>query len=194
MPKKQNFNRFKREINESVTDMETGEIKQKPAKVSYFPAKFDPDKGYLFWTQASGSRVFSKVPYPKGMSKADIGNLAILSKHLWGKTNILGCRTRKGARPYTVKEIGMLLDMNEEQAARYLKRAQGFGVIKPISVPFGDLVEVQYCINPLYYFAGNRLSPYLYMHFRHELDEHLPDWVKQEFADTIANKEIAQTR
>lgn len=183
-------NRFRKDVRESVVDVETGQVVHSKEKTTFFPPKFDPDKGYLFWTHSSGARVFSNVPYPNGMSKADIGNLAILGKNIWSKTNLLGKKKRGDVHPYSVKEIGEILDLSEEQAERFLKRAFKFGVIKPIPVPFGDCVEIQYYMNPLYYFAGSRLSPNLYLLFRKELDAHLQPWVKEEFAKAIAGKDL----
>lgn len=185
MKKRANRNRFSKENKEVIIDLHTGEVVHEKNKVIYFPPKFDPDSGYLFWTHTKGARIFSRIPYPSGMSKADIGNLAILGKHIWHKTNVLAKKTRIGAKPYSVQDIGKLLDLNEDQAARFLKRAEKNKVIKPVTVPFGDYTEVQYYINPLYFFAGNRLSPNLYLLFREELDPYLEDWVKEEYAKTL---------
>lgn len=191
LSKKKKVNRFRRDVLITKTDLTTGEVVDTERKVSYFPARFDDETGYLFWTQKKGCRVFADVPYPKGMSKADIGNLAILSKHVWHGTNIIGRGTRKGgAHPYSVAEIADILDMTVEQAERFLKRAHRYRVIKPVQVPFEDGVEIQYYMNPLYYFAGNRLHPNLYLLFRKEMDPYLPEWVKQEFARVNADKLI----
>lgn len=184
--------KFRKEIKESIVEIGTGQVIKSKEKTTYFPAKFDPDQGYLFWTRTQGARIFANIPYPDGMSKADIGNLAILSKHILGKTNLLGRRKRGEVKPYSARDIGILLDLNEDQAERFLKRAHRYGVIKPVSVPFGERVEIQYYMNPLYYLAGNRLSPNLYLLFREEIDAYLPTWVKEQFAEVIAGRDMKE--
>ena len=195
LAQKRKVNRFRDDIVRKRTDLKTGEITVADHKVTYFPARFDKDIGYLFWTQKKGVRVFSDITFPTSMSKSDIGNLAILSKHVWHGTNVIGRGTRKGgAHPYSATEIGKILDLTVGQAERFLKRAHRHGVIKPVQVPFGKHVEIQYYMNPLYYFAGNRLHPNLYLLFRKELDEYLPDWVKEEFANTIADRKTSKKK
>ncbi len=174
--------KIKRDTVVTKTMVETGEVIDQYKQTTYFPARFDEEKGYLWKVQSNGARMFSEVPFPEKMSMIDRGRMVTLAKHIWSKTNMLGYRGHGGVRPYSVKQIGELIDLSPEQTERFLKRMYGLEMIKPVSVPFGERIEIQYYVNPLYFFSGNRLSLNLYALFHEELEKHLPDWVKEEFA------------
>lgn len=182
MNKKRNLRKVREDTVITRTDTRTGEVLGQKKKVNFFPARFDEEKGYLWKPQKSSARMFNDVPFPKKMSMIDRGRMATLAKHIWSKTNMLGYKGHGGIRPYSVEQLGKLIDLNVEQTERFLKRMYALEMIKPIQVPFGERIEIQYYVNPLYFFSNNRLSLNLYLLFREELDKHLPDWVKEEFS------------
>jgi len=184
--------KIKQEIVRTNMDEQTGEILSQTKQVRHFDAKFNPGKGYLWWNQKGGAKCFFNIPYPKEMSMIDRGRLATLSKCIWGDTNCLGYRGHGGFRPYDIEQIGELIQLGKEQAERFLSRMKKMGVIKPIFVAFGESYETQYYINPLYYFSSRYLSGNLYALFHEELEDHLPDWVKAEFAKADSTRRAKQ--
>jgi len=179
---KANVKKIREDTVKTKIDTSTGEILGVQSKTSYFSARFDEARGYLWKPQKGGARMFNEVPFPAAMSMIDRGRMATLAKHIWSNTNMLGYRGHGGVRPYSSSRIGELVGLSPEQSERFLKRMEGLEIVKSIKVPFGDRVEVQYYINPLYFFSGSRLSLNLYALFHEELEKHLPGWVKEEFA------------
>jgi hypothetical protein len=174
-------NKILRETVIKDMDMETGEILNTSSKQMYLSKKFDNGMGYLWRNRGCGVKTFFDVPYPKEMSMIDRGRMATLAKYIWHDTNMLGYRGHGRIKPYDVKSIGEIVNLKEGQAESFIKRMIKLGIIKRIEVPFGDYLEIQFYINPIYYFAGPRLSGNLYVLFHQELDKYLPDWVKAEF-------------
>jgi len=182
--------KIRQEIVKTNLDDQTGELLGQTKQVRHFDAKFNPGRGYLWWNQKGGVKSFFNIPYPKDMSMIDRGRLATLSKYIWGDTNCLGYRGHGGFKPYDVEQIGELIELNMAQTERFLARMKKMGIIKPVYVAFGDKYETQYYINPLYYFSNRYLSANLYTLFHEELEDHLPEWVKQEFAGVSASKKV----
>jgi len=171
------------------TKQSTGEAVGQYTKTTFCNARFDDERGYLWKPKSGGARMFNGVPFPREMSMIDRGRMATLSKHILSKTNMLGYYGHGGVRPYTVDQIGRLISLTPEQSGRFIKRMQTLEIIKPIPVPFGERTEIQYYINPLYFFGNSRLSLNLYVLFHEELDKHLPEWVKDEFSKAVSSKE-----
>ena len=182
--------KVRQEIVKTNIDTKTGEVLRQTKQVRHFDAKFNSDRGYLWWNRRGGAKIFFNIPYPEEMSMIDRGRLATLSKHIWGDTNCLGYRGHGGFKPYNLEQIGKLVNLSEPQAKRFLMRMKKMGTIKPVFVTFGDRYETQYYINPLYYFSSRYLSANLYALFHDELEEYLPDWVKEEFAKADAKKKV----
>lgn len=162
-------------------DVETGERIHQRTKTRYLSKRFDAGKGYL-WRSGAGVKSFFDVPFPESMSMIDRGRMATLSRHIWHDTNALVYRGHGRLKPYDVAGIGLLLGLSPAQADAFIKRMKKLRIIKQIPVPFGEKIEQQYYVNPLYYFRGPRLSGNLYALFHEELEEYVPDWVKEEFA------------
>lgn len=189
MAQKQNMKRLRRDTKTTITDMETGEIKPGKSSITYFPPRFDEEKGYLWWTQKTYAKMFCSVPYPKDLSMIDRGRLATLAKCIWSKTNMLGYKGHGGIRPYDIGQIAKIIETDVKQAAKFMNRMAAARIIKPVKVPFGERIETQYYVNPLYFFADNRLSLNLYLIFREELDAHIPAWVKEEYSRGIQEEQ-----
>lgn len=147
-----------------------------------FPAAFDDEKGYLFWTRKAFAKSFLDKPFPKEMTKLDIAHITMLSKHLWSNTNMLGYRGHGGVKPYDIDDISKAIDLKPRQTYNFIKKMIAIGMIAKVDVTIEQTKETHYYINPLYYFSNNRLSLNLYLIFRNQLDPHLPEWVKNKFA------------
>ncbi len=161
-------------------DETTGEIVNK--KVRHIAVQFDEAKGYLFWARKSFAKSFLDVPFPGGLTHAELGKLAILSKHMWANTNMLGYRGNGGARPYTIVQIGGLVGLKEYQAGVFVRKLERKGVIARAKVETEGRSEIQFYVNPIYFFSSNRIPLNLYLIFREQLDKVLPAWVKEEFS------------
>lgn len=158
---------------------ETGEVKK--TKVQRVVARFDDDRGYLFWARKDFAKSFLDVPYPKEMTDAEIGRIARLAKRMWSNTNMLGYRGNKGVRPYNVEQIGKEIGLGPRQAQRFVKKMIDIGMMAKHEDGKGRSKEVQYYINPIHFFGSNRIPLSLYLLFRKHLDKLLPWWVKAEY-------------
>ena len=160
----------------------TGEIKS--TKVRHIAAAWDEERGYLFWARKSFAKSFIDVPFPRGMSHAEIGKLAILAKHIWSTSNMLGYRGSGGAKPYTAEQMGRIIGLKEYQASAFVRKLIHLGVVARVEIQIGkdkEQREIQYYLNPIYFFSSNRIPLNLYLIFRKQLDKVLPGWVKEEF-------------
>ncbi len=161
-------------------DETTGEVRG--GKVRHIAAAFDEEKGYLFWARKSAAKSYMDVPYPKEMSHSEIGKLAILAKHIWSNTNMLGYRGNGGVRPYTAEQIGKLVGLKKYQGGAFLRKMIRLGVMARVEIKSEGRQEIQYYINPIYFFSSNRIPLNLYLIFRDQLNKVLPGWVKERFA------------
>ena len=161
-------------------DEATGEIRG--GKIQHIAAAFHEERGYLFWARKSFAKSFVDVPFPKQMTHSEIGKLAILAKHIWSGTNMLGYRGSGGAKPYTVVQLGRCIGLGERKAKSFVNKMIRLGVMARVIVKAEGRQETQLYINPVYFFSSNRIPLNLYLIFRWQLDAVLPDWVKQEFA------------
>jgi hypothetical protein len=167
-------------------DSKTGEIYSN--KVSYINAAFNEEKGYLFWARKSFAKSFQEVPYPEGMSFVEIGQVAVLAKHIYSNTNMLGYRGNGGIRPYTTEGIAKILKVGRRRAQQFISKMTELGMIAKVEVETENKTETQLYINPIYFCSSNRIPLNLYLIFRKQLDEVLPDWVKKKFFEEQANE------
>ncbi len=184
--KQNNMNKICKEVLTREFDPNTGEVFRQHKKQQFVASKFDPAKGYL-WRSRDGVKSFFDIPFPEAMSMIDRGRMATLSKHMWGDTNMLGYRGFGRIKPYDIDGIGRLVDLNPKQAELFVRRMQKYTVIKCIPVPFGEKIELQYYVNPLYYFKGPRLSGNLYELFHEEMEKYVPEWVRIAFSKSDKN-------
>jgi hypothetical protein len=158
----------------------TGEIYSN--KVRHIATQFDEEKGYLFWARKSFAKSFLDVDFPKDMTMKERGQMATLAKKIWSNTNMLGYRGNGGIRPYNDIQIGQVIGLKEYQAKKFIRKMISLGIIARATVEVAGRREVQYYVNPVYFFSSNRIPLNLYLLFRKELDKVLPAWVKDEYA------------
>lgn len=172
-----------------IIEPETGEIVH--SKTSDLFAVFDEQKGYLFWSRKAFSRSFSSIDYPVGISVSDIGRLTLLSKRIWANTNMIGYRGNGGVRPMTIKHMGGVIGLGGYQAGVFIRKMIRLGIMARVDVNSAGLQESQYYINPIYFCSTNRIPLNLYLIFREQLDNYLPNWVKQKYNNVqISSKDI----
>lgn len=166
------------EIKQQMVE-ETGELVKEQRKL--FTSRFDEEKGYLFWNMKSHNKIYSDITFPECFTYADQGRLQKLSRYIYSNTNMLGYRGNGGAKPYSKYKIGELIELKKSALSEFMKKCKDYEIIKEVRIESNNFVEVQYYMNPIYYFSSKRIPLSLYLIFRNSLDEHLNDWVKNEF-------------
>jgi hypothetical protein len=162
-----------------IVDENTGEVCS--TKVQHIAAAFQEEKGYLFWARKNFAKSFQDVPYPENMSILEIGQMAVLAKHIWSTTNMLGYRGNGGVKPYDAGGIAKILGVGLRRAQQFISKMIRSGMMARVEIKTESGTEVQYYINPVYFFSSNRIPLNLYLIFRRELDKVLPEWVKDEY-------------
>lgn len=170
-------------------DTQTGEVLTR--NVRQFDV-FDEEKGYLFWARKKSARSFQEINFPSQMTMKERGMLWTLTKRIWSNTNMLAYRSAAGIRPMDVKMVARDIQVGERQAFRFLAKMVRLGVMKQVRVKGQGRDEIQWYINPIYFHSSNRIPLNLYLIFREELNEHLPPWVKQRFAEIQEQQEGAK--
>lgn len=160
---------------EQFINEHTGEIYLN--RIRRLPSSFDPATGYMFWTNRGASRTFHDVPYPKEMTRSEIGAMAILAKCIWSSTNMLGYRGNGGIRPYSPTQLASILGLGVRQTHRFLAKMVRLGMLQHIRSTGKGKNEVQYYVNPIHFCSSGRISLNLYLLFHEQLDPFLPGWV-----------------
>ena len=172
-----------------IIDNETGKLCS--TKVQYISAAFREDRGYLFWARKNFAKSFQDVPYPPEMSFDEIGQMAVLAKHIWADTNMLGYRGNGGVKPYNVEQIGQIIKVGRRQAYRFVNKMIRLGMMAKVKIKTKTRTEMQFYVNPIYFFSSNRIPLNLYLIFREQLDEVLPEWVKAKFMEIAQKQDLA---
>lgn len=166
------------EIKSQIIE-ETGELVKEQKRL--FTSQFDEEKGYLFWNRKNHSKIYNDIEFPECFSYADQGRLQKLSRHIYSNTNMLGYRGNGGVKPYSKYKIGELIDLKRSALSEFMKKCISYEIIKEVKIETNNIIEIQYYINPVYYFSGKRIPLSLYLIFRNSLDKYLKEWVKREF-------------
>lgn len=156
------------------------------------PEAFDEETGYLFFPNKNHSKSYHEIPFPAAMSMVDIGRMMVLSKRIWSNTNLLGEAKRGGIQPYGISDIGRVIGVEDRQAYRFVDRMLKLGILARNRVDTEGIKEIQYYINPIYWFSGKRIPLNLYLLFRRQLDALLPPWVVERFGAKEAEKKAKE--
>jgi len=162
----------------------TGEVSGESSKE--FPPHFDEERGYLFWHRKQFVKTFADVPFPVDMTLEDIGRMTLLSKRVYSQTNMLGYRGNGGVKSYSMDQVGEIIHCGPRQARRFFERMVKFGLMAKVKVVVGVCDELQWYLNPIYFFSNNRLPLNLYLLFREQLNAVLPRWVIERFGEQKA--------
>ena len=160
-----------------IVNRETGEVLKK--NVHPIAPMFDEEKGYLFWPRKSFMKSFLDIDFPGEMSFKELGQMTALAKKMCPKTNMLGYRGNGGTRPYNVDKIGAVVGLKPSQSYSFVRKMIRLGVMAEVKIKTGNKVEVQYYVNPIYYFSGNRINLNLYLIFHKQLDQHIPGYAQE---------------
>lgn len=173
-------------VYSQYTDKTTGEIRK---ETRYrFPSAFDDENGYLFWAKEGGAKSFYNVKYPREMTVKEIGYMSMLSKEMWGNTNMLGYRGHGGIIPYEEEEIGGLIGLKSSQTKSFIRKMMKLGMMAKVVILTEGEKHIQFYISPVYFFSSKRVSLNLYLIFREQLDSVIPEWAKARFAEADRKK------
>lgn len=143
-----------------------------------FKGRFHDNKGYTLY--AHGKTVHGRdIPFPDDLTPLEIGYLTILSRHLLVDSNIIGKKTKRGTKPYTINEIGDLLGIRS--IYRFMKRMIDMKMIAKDGK--------HYIINPLYFLKGKTISDELYWLFNESIDHHLSQWIRDMYIKRKLNED-----
>lgn len=144
---------------------------------------FDLDKGYLFRMNKETVRLFKGCDLPKELSDSDVARVYRLAMMMQAESNLICYRSGNALKPMSRAYMARYLDASERQVTAFLNRMIKARIIGKVKVRVGSDVQVQYYINPIYFFNGKWLNHNLYWIFRRDLDAFLPAWVKERFSD-----------
>ena len=172
---------------ERLIDDATGEVVHQKAKQTKF-SLFNEDLGYVLFLNNNNVRTFPHVPWPDGVTKIDKANLFELSRHIYGKTNMLAYRgNRNAVKPMSEQQMSEIVELCDKRFKTWLNRMIRFGLIAKLNIEIEDSVITQFYLNPLYFFSDKYLPLNLYLLFQPQLDRYLPWWARQRFADMQVN-------
>jgi hypothetical protein len=135
-------------------------------------------EGYRFPANIKGAKVFANMSFPEGMTFAEIGRMTVLSKFMISRTNMLGYRERDEIKAYTEDELAIFTALSVRRSKQFIKKMVRLHVLQKVRTTAGE----SYYVNPAYYMSsGQRLTLDLYLLFRLELKDIVPQWVKGEF-------------
>ena len=154
----------------------------------FISAAFDEEKGYLLWVRKRGPRGFSDIDLPEQVTYAEAGRLTKLSRRMWGDTNMLGYKGNGTIKPYDIEGIGRIVDLRQRQAYTFVNKMLELGVMAKVKIETKEHKEVQYYLNPLYFFNNTRLSFNLYLIFKEQLNHFLPRWVISKYNEQEREK------
>lgn len=143
---------------------------------------FDNDKGYLFRNKAYYIKGYQGIKMSKVLdNKIDIANMYLLAENLYKDTNMISIYRNKRYFPADIVDIAKMLNLCERNARDFINRMIDKGLIAKNTIKIVEDIKIHYHINPLYFNTNKYLSPALYMMFREQLDEYLPEWVIRKF-------------
>lgn len=143
---------------------------------------FDADKGYLFKNKSHYVKSYQGIKLSNVLdNKIDIANMILLKENMYKDTNMIYVRKNKKYLPATIADMAIMMDLCERNAKEFINRMMNLGLIAKAVINTNETIQIQFHINPLYFNSSKYISPALYMMFRKQLDEHLPEWVVRRF-------------
>ncbi|MBP2631565.1 MAG: hypothetical protein H6Q70_2193 [Firmicutes bacterium] len=155
-------------ITRSV-DSVTGQI------ISRNEYSINDEKGYLFWRNKAATKSFESMDLPNDLKDYEVAKLYRLN------SNMIMYRSGNVMKAMQIEHIGKYLCMSDRQVKTFMRNMIARKIIARADVKIGNDVQVQYYINPMFFFSGKWLSLNLYLLFKKELDCYLPVWVISRF-------------
>lgn len=153
------------------------------SRITEFVGRFHETKGYSLYAYGNTISGRKSVKFPSALTKNELGNMVLLSRHLAMYSNALVYKSKDKYIPMKRKHIGKVIGLEERQASRFLSKMQKMKMIVKSDVPIMGGTEEQYLLNPLYFLNGKHINDHLYWTFQEQLDEILPKWVKEQYRE-----------
>lgn len=151
----------------------TGEILNEKITTS---SGFFNDDGYLFRPNSKGYKRMINKPLPSQLTYTDKGRLMDLMCYLYKEDNILA-RVEGYKRmpvPLTDEMICNVFNLSDRKGKELLRKLVNLDILAKTIPNTKYGTKPYYCVNPIYFWAGKRLSLGLYLAFRHVLKDELP--------------------
>lgn len=172
-----------------VLNTNTGEIYgEKDKVIDYFN-----ENGYLLFASRNHSRIFSDIRIPDEFTDAELGKIYRLQACIQKGTNMLIKRTNKGYRAMTFDEIAKETKLSDRLGKDFIKKLMKYELMAKVTIETGEngqVKEIQYYFNPLYFHNSKRLSVSLYNLFKNQIDPYLNEWVKTAFDELKPIKQL----
>ena len=97
---------------------------------------------------------------------------------------MLAYRTGNNIRAMEIKHIAKAIYMSERCCTIFINKMIRKRILAKAIVEIGNVRQIQFYMNPIYFFNGKWLSLNLYLLFKSDLDFLLPEWVKLKFNDS----------
>lgn len=171
-------------------DEHTGEVLSEKQKKYHI---FDEDKGYLFKANAYQKRMYSDIKLSDYIKdRMDLLRTYILSENIYKDTNTLMVRVNtRLVRIATIEDIAKMITLSPKKTKEFLNRMKKLHIIAERIDKIGELIQVKYLLNPLFFNSKKYISADLYFLFQSSLDCYLPDWVIKRFHE-VGNMKIEE--
>lgn len=160
-------------ITRSVDSLTGQIISRNEYSINYW----DDEKGYLFWRNKAATKSFEGMDLPDDLKDYEVAMLYRLSKRIYKNSNMIMYRSGNVMKAMQIEHIAKYLCMSDRQVKTFMRNMISRKIIARADVKIGNDVQVQYYINPMFFFSGKWLSLNLYLLFKKELDCYLPVWV-----------------
>ncbi len=172
-----------RVVEHRIINTDTGEVEHR--KEMPF-SLFREDQGYMLFVNKHNVRMFPDVPLPNELNKNDIANLYLLSRGIYGSTNMLAYRGSGNViKPMAPKDMARTMDLSIDRANRFLRKMIKLGMIAKVDVEIEETVMTQYYMNPIHFFSSKYLPLNLYLLFKEQMDRYIPDWMRKKYQEMI---------
>lgn len=167
-------------VEARTIDATTGEVlwqSQRASRVKYF----DEDKGYLFWPNKQAVKMHKGFSLPEDLSDSDVARTYRLSLVTHTNSNLICYRSDRSIKAMDIRMLSKYLNISRRQTVSFINRMITKRIIGKVKVTVGNGSEIQYYLNPLYFFNGKWLNCNLYFLFKKDLEAYLPKWVRDTF-------------
>lgn len=164
-------------------------IKSNKKTITYF----DDEQGYLFRLNKEAIKVFRGCGLPRYLTESETARIYRLSLTMHKGSNLVCYRSGNVVKSMNIARMAHYLYISDRQATTFVNRMIDRRIIGKVTVSVGNSSDIQYYINPIYFFAGKWLNYNLYFLFKADLDQILPNWVKEKFNQDLVRKAQVQT-
>jgi hypothetical protein len=162
--------------NITTFDEKTGEIlSEKQRKYNIF----DEDKGYLFKANAYQKRMYNEIKLSDIVKdRTDFGRVHLLAENIYKDTNTIMIRVNSRViRIAEIEDISKIISLSIKKTKEFISRMKKIHILAERIDKVGDLVQIKYILNPLFFNSKKYLSADLYFLFQESLNCYLPNWV-----------------